>query len=103
MLREYKQEPRTQKLLKRLGSAVESVMDSHPPKQNEKYKDWMSRVGAIYKTSQPTTERKSYVPAPQRAARGYFTKNGQQYFEGNANGGGFYTKQILKDHDQYKG
>jgi hypothetical protein len=81
MLNDYKKRERSQKLLKRLGKAVESIMDANPPQEGESYDSWMSRAGGIYKASQPKPESKpAYVPEPPKV-RGYFTKGGQRYRE----------------------
>ena len=100
MLQEFKSKPRTQKLLARLGDAVEYLMDSNKPEQGESYEDWMMRVGAIYKAEQPKKEeRKVYTPKALEP-RGYFWKNDKQYFE-DVVGGGLRISEVINDGDQW--
>ena len=94
MLNDYKSRERSQKLINRLGKAVEDVMDNNPPTPGESYDDWMKRAGAIYKANQPKPEpKKAYIPE-QAKVRGYFTKDGQQYREYIGNGGRVVVEKV---------
>ena len=98
MLNEFKNKPRSQKLLKRLGKAVEDVMDSNPPHDGESYEDWMSRAGAIYKAAQPKPEPRPVYRSKPKKVRGYYTgDDGRQYRE-YIGYGGRIVNELVRGH-----